>query len=139
MEIDILYKLQQLVAPITRATMFLRLSLEGDTPPHGAHNDSVMGDHTMILHLTREEFCKGGTSLLSHREISSDISEDQLEIWERDTNKYCAWKIEKMFHMEPNRAVIFPSSKMHRAEASNFGDSPENGRLILGCFFSVAA
>lgn len=140
MKIDILYKLQQLTGPITKHNMFLRLSLKGVEAPHGAHNDSTMGDYTMILYLNRQIDCQGGTSLIHHKQhcmADSVETEEELQIWQRDTNKYCAWKIDEMYAMKPNRAVIFPSGRMHRAEYNNFGDNPSNGRLILGCFFNV--
>lgn len=140
MEIDVLYKLQQLIGPIVKSTMFLRLSIEGFEAPHGAHNDSVMGDYTMIMYMNRSDQCQGGTSLVSHKEhgMADGVEDDSfLKIWERDTNDYEAWNIDEMFHMKQNRAVIFPSNRMHRAEANNFGSSPEDGRLIMGCFFNV--
>jgi len=138
--IDILYKLQQLIGPITKHDMFLRLSLNGVEAPHGAHNDTAMGEYTMILYLNREQDCQGGTSLIHHKEhcLANDIkTEAELKIWERDTNHYCRWKVDEMIDMRPNRAVVFPSNRMHRAEYNNFGDNPINGRLILGCFFNV--
>lgn len=139
MKIDVLYKLQQLVGPITRYNMFLRQSVDGSKAPHGAHNDLSMGQHTMILYLNRPEHCKGGTSLVSHKEhgMSESVTEEQIEIWERDTNNYDAWEIDEMCDMKSNRAFICPAGRMHRAEDGHFGDNNEDGRLVMVCFFDV--
>lgn len=141
MGIDVLYKLQQLIGPISDYKLFLRLSLEGVKAPHEAHNDLVMGQYTMVLYLNREEHCQGGTSLVSHKELgmAEGVQEgEELETWQRDVNNYDAWEIDEMFHMKPNRAIILPSNRMHRAEGNNYGTDTTNGRLVMICFFNVS-
>lgn len=139
---EVAYKLTRLLnMPVTRMFVFFRLSLEGVTPPHQAHNDAIMGDWTMILHLTREQHCRGGTAMVAHRELGMEDgprNKDEQAAWQRDTNNPDAWEVLTEAAMQPNRAMVFPARRMHRAEPlGGFGDSPENGRLVMCAFFDV--
>jgi hypothetical protein len=119
--------------------MFMRLmTCHTSTPPHQAHNDSIMGQFTGILYINPGP---GGTAIVDHKDVAlmyGPSTEDEIRIWERDTNNYEQWKIIDMCHVEPNRMVVFPSHVMHRAEpVTGFGDCPENGRLVLTVFFNA--
>lgn len=122
-------------------TMFLRLSPEGVKAPHQAHTDAIMGQRSMMLYLNREEHQQGGTALVKH-ESGMDRNPETLEqaqIWERDTNLPHKWEVTGMFHMEQNRACMFDSFLMHRAEpVGGFGDTPENARLVLTAFYDYS-
>jgi hypothetical protein len=121
--------------------MFVRLSKEGDYAPHQAHTDTLMAEYTMILYLNRMEDCMGGTSFVIHKDTGmyeTPINEKQLAVWEADYNTPDMWQIFKMCSMLPNRALIFPSEKMHRSEpVGGFGKDPQDGRLIFGMFFNL--
>lgn len=119
-------------------TEFFRLTTENTAgAPHQAHTDSIMGRYTFILYMQDGE---GGTSLVRHKETgmnSNPESAYELRIWERDTNVPEAWDIEYLFEMKANRAVMYPSRMMHRAEPiGGFGDSARNGRLVYTAFLS---
>ena len=124
----------------TEYLMFMRLTTK-NTPvaPHQAHNDAIMASNTAILYINPGE---GGTSILSHKDfdmMGGLVTEEQERIWAADTNNYNAWDIVRMFHAKPNRIVSYPSNWMHRAEpVGGFGDSPENGRLVLVVFYDRA-
>lgn len=116
--------------------MFMRLSLDGDNPPHSAHNDIKMGRYTFILYLNKVEHCHGGTSFVRHKDYPE--RETEHEIWARDTNKRDKWLVGDSVSMHPNKALLFNSELMHWAESpACYGDSAKNGRLILGCFFNL--
>lgn len=121
-------------------TLFMRLSLSGVAVPHQAHTDSMMGTKSLMLYLNRPEHCKGGTSFVRHKQtgmISDPRDKFEERLWQLDTNKPKAWEIYEQVDMRSNRAAIFPAKLMHRAEPSGgFGDSPENGRLVLTMFYS---
>jgi len=139
---EVIYKLQKAVKkPITKVTLFMRLSVEGHEAPHQAHNDEIMGQYSMMLYLNRAEHANGGTSFLRHKKLGFSASletKEQEAAWQEDTNKYDEWQIIAGVDMVPNRATIFKSNQMHRAEpVSGFGDSAKNGRLVLTCFFDV--
>lgn len=125
------------------AYMFMRLSVAGAQAPHQAHTDSSMGTHSMMVYMTRLEHCQGGTSLLRHKQTGmteSPVSEELLEVWRRDTNTPDAWDVRGLVDMAPNRAFIFPSERMHRAEPiGGFGNGPADGRLVLTAFFNAGA
>lgn len=116
--------------------MFMRLSLAGVKAPHSAHHDGVMGKFSLMLYLNRAEHCNGGTELLTHTETGyceSDKDNDAL-LYEQSNNKE-AWHCNFIAKMDTNRAFLFNANRFHRATES-FGDSPENGRLLLTAFFS---
>lgn len=117
---------------ISRPTMFMRLSLPGMPAPHQAHHDAVMGTHSLMLYLTRNEHVApgAGTSFVRHR------SGDDEKFWERDTHRPEAWEVWSLCPMKFNRACLFDAALMHRAEpVGGFGTGRHDGRLVLTCFF----
>jgi len=126
---------------IVNPLLFFRLSVNGVKAPHGAHNDSSMGQYALFIYLNKPEHCQGGTSFVKHIKggFNGDLSTpEELALWKQDTHNYDAWEVEKMAKMKPNRAVVFESANMHRAEpAEGFGDDASNGRLVLICFFGI--
>jgi len=121
--------------------MFLRLSVDGVHAPHQAHTDVTMGQYGMMIYLNRIEDCLGGTSFVIHNEIGlceNPVNEKQQLVWERDNNINNMWSVLGICPMLPNRACIFDTNKMHRSEPEGgFGNSAEDGRLVLVFFFSL--
>lgn len=121
-------------------TIFMRRSPAGVHAPQQVHSDLSMGRMSLQLYLNREEDCKGGTSFLSHRAtgIAYNPGMHQFsDIVVADQNMREAWDIREMANMKPNRAVIFDAARLHRAEpVGGFGDSPQNTRVVLTCFFN---
>ena len=131
-------KLGDLFGEIEVNQMFIRLTNENtQTPPHQAHPDNMMGTHTLILYLTN----LGGTSLVRHKETGMDKApetQEHWEAWERDTNTPWAWRVYAMHTAAENKAAIFDSKLMHRAEPiGGFGTTAEDGRLVLTAFFDI--
>lgn len=120
-------------------TVFMRLSLSGVVAPHQAHTDTLMGAKSLMLYLTRKEYCQGGTSFVEHIEtgMRSDPQDAvELAIWQRDTNTPQAWGVYALAKMVTNRAIIFDASLMHRAEPiGGFGTDAADGRLVLTAFY----
>lgn len=128
--------------PVKINALFMRLSLKGVDAPHQAHTDSTMGQRSLMLYMNRFEHCVGGTSLVRHLAtgMESDIALTPYlqRVWLRDTNRPTAWSIVSMAHMEPNRAFLFDSRLMHRAEpVGGFGTNKKNGRLVLTAFYDL--
>lgn len=128
--------------PVSDITIFMRMTTAGTDAPHQAHTDALMGDVALLVYLNRESECDGGTSFVSHTETGMDSNPQTIEevsVWERDTNEYFQWDVIEEVEMHPNRAVIFDSRLMHRAEPpGGFGDSSTTGRLVLTCFARAA-
>ena len=123
--------------PVNIKTIFMRLTCDNTSgAPHQAHNDSVMGDYTLLLYLNDGP---GGTSFVIHKETGlkgNPQTEEQFEAWQRDTNIPDAWEIYEMGEMKQNRANIIPASRMHRAEpVGGFGSDASDGRIVLTAFF----
>lgn len=115
-------------------TLFTRLTLDGQSVPHRAHNDASMGQYGLVVYLNRAEHCRGGTEFVEHK--SADPSE--IEIMQRDANNDDAWIVTDSADMAPNRAVLFDADLMHRPRVPyGFGSTPADGRLVLVCFFTV--
>ncbi len=118
-------------------TIFMRLTSKLTAgAPHQAHNDAVMGNYTLLLYLNDGP---GGTSFVKHIETGMEAQPEtqaQFDAWERDTNTPEAWVITEMVEMKENRANIINAERMHRAEpVGGFGESPQNGRIVLTAFF----
>lgn len=119
--------------------MFMRRSPAGIHCPHQVHSDASMGAHSLMLYLNAEDDCDGGTSFLSHRALGiayHPALPEAVTVIQADQNRAEAWQVRDMVDMTPNRAVIFDSDRLHRAEpVGGFGDTPENTRVVLTCFF----
>lgn len=141
---EVLYKIESKIkGKILEATMFLRMTKEGENVPHQAHNDKTMGTHGCVLYLNRPEHEAGGTSFVSHVDEGMEYGPEtdrEQEIWERDTNIQDKWNITQMADMKANRAIIFDTMKMHRPEPPlGFGSTTKDSRLVLVCFFTVVS
>lgn len=119
--------------------MFLRITYKDATVPHSAHNDVLMSKKGCIIYMNRDEHCAGGTSFVSHKTVGMDTgpkTADEEAIWLRDTNDIDAWAVNDFVGMKSNRALIFDTEMMHRAEhPAAFGSCGENGRLVMVCFY----
>lgn len=124
--------------PVSIRSLFLRLSPAGVPAPHQAHSDTTMGRYTAIVYLNRPEHCQGGTSLVRH--VSgferTPTTAEQFAAWQRDMNTPDRWEPTLVCPMTPNRAFIFDSDLMHRAEpTAGFGTDATDGRLIMCAFY----
>jgi hypothetical protein len=124
-------------------TQFWRLTTKATPPaPHGAHNDAIHGGYSAFYYVNEkpDDVDQAGTSLLSHKQTGLDRQpkdEGEFNLWKRDTNKYDAWNIDELIEWIPNRLAIYEADRMHRAEPpGGWGDSAQDGRLVLITFFS---
>lgn len=120
--------------------LFMRLSLKGVPAPHQAHSDSSMGMYSLMVYLNRPEHCVGGTSLVKHSSgfSAEPLTQEQYALWVSDHSTPDKWEITSLCEMKANRAFIFRSDLLHRAEPlGGFGTDATNGRLVLTCFFDL--
>ena len=131
---------QLLGAPMTKTIDFMRLSRQGVHVPHQAHTDLIMGQYTALIYLNKPEDCKGGTSLLKHvngMDVNPKNDEEEA-VWRKDTNDESKWIKLNECPMVYNRLFLVRSDLFHRAEpVGGFGNTLENGRLVLVSFFSL--
>jgi hypothetical protein len=107
-------KLLEIFPNLNVAYNFARLSPEGQEEPNFIHNDSMMGQLTCILYLSKEHPVEDGTTI-----YDSDCSTKCVEI----RSKF-------------NRMIIFNSDLPHsRNIFSNFGVG-EKSRLIQVIFLN---
>ena len=125
-------------------TQFFRLTRKSSPPaPHGAHNDKSHSDYASFYYINDvppDLQDEAGTALVSHKKTGmrrQPRDQGELEIWQRDTNVYDAWNIDRLIKFVPNRLAIYDSERMHRAEPpGGWGEDPYDGRLVLITFFS---
>lgn len=137
--LEILRRLRSLFpfSEIYAKAIFMRLSKEGVKAPHYAHTDSIMGTHSLMLYINPGD---GGTAFLRHESGMTEEpkNQDEYELWQRDMNVLDKWERIDFCPIKPNRACIFQANQFHSAEPyGGFGNSPENGRLVLTIFFTV--
>lgn len=130
---------EHFAAPVS-PTIFMRRSPAGVHCPHQVHSDRSMGRYSLMLYLNADDDCEGGTSFMSHR-LSGIAYNPADELFagmiRDDQNNPGAWDVRETVPMRPNRAVIFDAARLHRAEpVGGFGDTPDNTRVVLTCFFS---
>lgn len=122
---------------IENPTIFMRMSTEGVSVPHIAHNDISMGKHSLMLYLNDGV---GGTSFLRHKETGMCYQpqrEDLVEIAHRDQNDIDAWEVMFTAPMAQNRSFIFDAGYFHRADpVGGFGSTQQDARIVLTVFFS---
>ena len=135
-EAEILVKLSlNLGWPLTDHTLFMRKSPEGVDCPHQAHSDASMGLYSLMLYVNGI----GGTSLLKHRKTGiayAPESEEFVKIIQKDQNESDAWEITDMIDMKPNKAFIFDSRRLHRAEPVGGQGTGKDSRVVLWCLFA---
>jgi len=113
-----------------------RCSPKGSTPPQWAHTDAEGAQFAMFVFINDGP---AATVLLEHRETGMRVhpcNQEELEAWQRDHEDESAWRIVEYYEASPNRALIMRANLMHAAiPREGYGDTVENSRLILLCFF----
>jgi hypothetical protein len=108
------YKLLNLLPNTSVAYNFARMSPEGQEEPTFVHDDSMMGDFTCILYLSKEYPEEDGTTIYDEDYVTKCVE----------------------FRSKFNRMVIFDSNLPHsRNIFSNFGVN-ESSRLIQVIFLN---
>lgn len=118
--------------------LFARAMIHDRPVPHKVHSDFNMGDYSAHVYLSLDWPEHSGTSFYKH---DSEGYEGMLcTDWSKiNHNSLSCWS--KYAHVEAkfNRVLVHDSKHWHMAEPHNaWGDSPENGRLVLTCFFNKA-
>jgi hypothetical protein len=122
--------------PIKNQTLFMRMSPKNKKQPHKFHNDISMGKFSFMLYMQTVD--GAGTGLARHETgMIRPENQQQEQIAIRDTNANEKWEVYKVVEMVENRAAIFDASLFHVAlPIGGFGESQEDARIVLTCFFS---
>ena len=119
-------------------TIFMRRSPKGVGCPQKVHSDYSMGLYSMMLYINDEQ-PNAGTALVKHVRTGiayNPADEDFVRIVRADENVDSAWEVLDFVSMKPNRAFLFQSDALHRAEpVGGFGEGV-GARVVLTCFFS---
>ena len=128
-----------------------RMTLARDVGTMRVHIDPAYWSG--ILYLSRPQDCRGGTEFFRHRDTGTDRApyddaeaatwgfasgrEMVAQILSRDSLDHAAWESSMTVPMRFNRLLLLRPWLWHTA-GENFGDSMENGRLVLLMFFESA-
>ncbi|MEM7328092.1 MAG: DUF6445 family protein [Pseudomonadota bacterium] len=127
-----------------------RLALSGEVG-QGLSVHMDMCHWSGIIYLTPDEYCQGGTHFFRHKRTGWTMApvwpgmaenagyatpDEALTDVLSESNDPDAWEETMMLPMRFNRLVLFRGYLWHDAGKS-FGDSPQNGRLIMPLFFET--
>jgi hypothetical protein len=129
-----------------------RISLAGDERKAAVHAD--FNQWSAIVYLSLDEHAQGGTHFYRHKATGWDrapvypgepeskgyanADAAMRDILGKGSNDRSHWEETQIIPMKFNRLALFRGYFWHDAGES-FGDTPENGRLILPFFFDAAA
>ncbi len=118
--------------------MAFRLNYDNELPNQSIHSDMGWGSHALVLYLTDGP---SGTAFWHHTKSNrNNILPDDIELFDvvkDDFEKEDAWDQRAFVKMKYNRALIYSSDLFHsRYPFKAFGNSIDNGRLILVAFFT---
>lgn len=120
-----------------------RLSLKYVKPPYAVHSDAFMGSqYTAIIYMNREADIQRGAGTVLCRDWTTKQETytglpQNLEDKSIDGSQ---WETVTRCEMKENRALIFPSDRLHYSSPywGGFGTDQKNGRLIIAVLFSLA-
>lgn len=126
--------------PVTSKAMFARLTSSVTGPaPHQIHSDTIMGQYSAHVYLSREWPEGAGTSFWSHESEGfmhteeTDIAKISVDMHRREP-----WRNDLRCQGLFNRILIHDARYWHCAEpVGGWGSTPEDGRLVLTCFFDA--
>jgi len=113
--------------------IFARMMKEEHGSPHQIHSDKLMGTFSAHVYLSEHWPVMAGTSFWTHP-ILGPLHEDE----EIEKLPASGWENYLAVFAKFNRLLIHDASAWHCAEPSEgWGDTPENSRLVLTCFFDT--
>lgn len=133
--------------PPPQAHAKCRLTMASDKGQAKVHVDAA--HWSGILYLSRDEDCRGGTEFFRHRATRTDhapytdsaaqakgfpSAKEMTRIVLEDGLDDSKWELTMRVPMRFNRLVLFRPWLWHTA-GENFGDTPENARLVYLMFF----
>ena len=137
--------------PAPQAHAKSRITLAADVGKAKVHVDAA--HWSGILYLSKPEDCRGGTEFFRHLASKTDrapYDDDEAmalgyasakamttEVLESDSTDASKWELTMRVPMRFNRLILLRPWLWHTA-GENFGDTPENGRLVYLMFFASA-
>lgn len=137
MQREIVEKIEALVGPIKVRYLFSRAMPKGVVAPNAVHSDIEMGTFSAHIYLSNTPGHPYGTSFWKHREHGFDsIGVSPSEI---DSKHFAEWDKYLDYKAGFNSILIHAASAWHCAEPlEGFGESKEDWRLVITCFFDQA-
>lgn len=121
--------------------MAFRLNYAGELPNNEIHADLGWGKYAAVIYLAEPpEGTESGTAFWKHHTGHERVQAGQLDVLrdvEADWHDVSKWEQTKFVSAKYNSAIIYKSELFHsRWPFEAFGNSPEDGRLIVVVFFS---
>lgn len=131
-------KLQTIFSTFKPVHTFARYSYRDMTPPNWAHSDRDMTQMLALIYLNKDNGAPA-TFTLEHIDAGFNKTpqdEYNRKLLLRDSNDLDKWRIVDEFKGYFNRCVVLNADYIHAASPS-FGNSKENARCVLTCFFNI--
>lgn len=127
--------------PIELLGMGYRLNYAGELPNHAIHSDLGWGTYAAVVYLSSppdEQF--SGTAFWQHHTGWDRVKKGEETVLIdviNDWDKVEAWEQTAFVASKFNRAAIYRSELFHsRWPFAAYGNSPDDGRLIVVAFFN---
>lgn len=139
---EVVEKLEELSQrKVNMLGMGFRLNFEGETPNNEIHADLGWGEYAAVVYLSEPpEGMENGTAFWKHQTGPDRIRRGETEVFEAvkdDWNREDKWEQLKFVSCKYNSAIIYRSELFHsRWPFEAFGNSPEDGRLVVVAFFT---
>lgn len=117
---------------------FSRVMLRGMVAPHRIHSDRIMGQSSMHIYLSKKWPTDGGTAFWTHKtQGHKHTAQTNETVVANDHDKLEHWTRDMLVVAKFNRAVLHDSTLFHSAEPGyGWGETPQDGRLVITTFFS---
>lgn len=129
--------------PVQMLGMGFRLNYAGELPNNEIHADLGWGTYAAVLYLSEppDDGSVSGTAFWTHKATGTDrIRAGEVALFEQvkdDWNDETKWEQNKFVSAKFNSCIIYRSELFHsRWPFEAFGNTPEDGRLIVVAFFS---
>lgn len=127
--------------PIQLFGMAFRLNYDKEVPNKEIHADLGWGTHAAVYYLSDPpEGVDSGTAFWEHKSGYDRIRKGDYHVFKAvdgDWDKPEKWEQTKFVSCKDNSCIIYKSELFHsRWPFSAFGNSPQDGRLVVVAFFS---
>jgi hypothetical protein len=127
-------------APVEPAVIFARLTSKNTSEsPHQIHSDRLMAEFSAHVYISKHWPMGAGTSFWAHESEGRRHTEDtDVELVQEDMKDLSKWIQVFTAQGDFNRLVVHDASFWHCAEpVGGWGETAEDGRVVLTCFFNV--
>jgi hypothetical protein len=135
-------KLKKIFGPgVQEVLSFARYSFAKSMPPHWAHSDRNIAQFLALIYLNEDKDREyAGTSCLRHIDLGMEEhpkTEFQKQILLSHADIRSEWEVVYTCPAKWNRLFVLNANLIHAA-MGRYGETKEDGRLVISVFFNLA-